>query len=231
MLAVLLVPALGHTFNVAGRYDSSEGKMTLQQSGDRVQGRYGNDNGELTGILFDSTLDGFWIENSSSRRCSTPKNGRYYWGRVKLEFSGSGFSGKWGYCEEPLNSTWSGTRLSGGAGMPALPADSADALVIDGGTRLEGVWGSTEGDIRFRQQGNRLSGRYATDNGEIVGTVDNNVLRGFWIEDHSGRRCATPRNGRYFWGRVEFRFSGDSFSGRWGYCDEGLSGSWSGQRK
>jgi len=95
MLSVLMLPGIGQAFNVAGVYDSSEGVLTLKQSADRITGRYTKDNGELTGLMFDNIFEGFWIEDGSDRRCSTPKNGRYYWGRVTLVFTGNGFSGKW----------------------------------------------------------------------------------------------------------------------------------------
>lgn len=231
LLAVLLIPGISQAFNVAGTYSSTEGTLTLRQSGDRVTGRYTNDNGELTGQMFESTLEGFWIEDGSDRRCSTPKNGRYHWGRVSFEFSESGFSGTWGYCNDAPSRPWNGSRTSGRQAAPPPDRGEADPFAISDGVSLEGIWGSTEGDIRFHQQGNRVSGRYTNDNGELVGSVNNDLLRGYWIEDHSNKRCSSPKNGRYFWGKIEFRFTGNSFAGRWGYCDDALSGTWSGQRK
>ncbi|MDD2500581.1 MAG: hypothetical protein PHN92_07160 [Geobacter sp.] len=231
LLAVLLIPGISQAFNVSGSYSSTEGAVTLHQSEDRVTGSYTNDNGELTGLMFNNIFEGFWIEDGSDRRCATPKNGRYHWGRVTLSFDGNGFSGVWGHCDDKPARSWTGSRSSGRQVTPPSDRGEADPFAINDGTLLEGVWGSTEGDIRFRQQGNRMSGRYTNDNGELVGTVNNDVLRGYWIEDHSNKRCSSPKNGRYFWGRIEFRFSGNSFSGRWGYCDDVLSGSWSGQRK
>ncbi|MDK9717005.1 MAG: hypothetical protein OEL57_03750, partial [Trichlorobacter sp.] len=51
LLAVLLIPAISLAFSVAGSYSSTEGAVTLHQSGDRVTGNYTNDNGELTGLM------------------------------------------------------------------------------------------------------------------------------------------------------------------------------------
>lgn len=232
LLVLLMLPGIGQAFNVAGVYDSSEGVVTLKQSGDRITGRYTNDNGELTGMLFDTTFEGFWIEDGSDRRCSTPKNGRYHWGRVTLEFTGSGFSGKWSHCNDTPSHAWTGTKRGGRpSAPPPPPSGDADPFVVLDGVNIEGAWSSSEGDISFRQQGNRVAGRYTSDNGEIVGSLDNDRLRGYWIENHSNKRCNSPKNGRYYWGRLEFRFSGNSFSGRWGYCDDAFSGNWSGQRK
>lgn len=232
LLALLMLPGIGQAASVAGTYDSSEGVVTLKQSGDRVTGRYTNDNGELTGVLFDNTFEGFWIEDGSDRRCSTPKNGRYHWGRATFEFTDNGFSGKWGHCNDTPSHAWTATKRGGRpSAPPAPPSGDADPFVVIDGINIEGNWGSSEGDIRFRQQGNRVAGRYTSDNGEIVGSLDNDRLRGYWIENHSNKRCNSPKNGRYYWGRLEFRFSGDSFSGRWGYCDDAFSANWTGQRK
>ena len=231
LFTTLLLPAICAAFTVTGTYSSTEGAVTLHQSGDRVTGSYTNDNGELTGLMFGNIFEGFWIEDGSDRRCATPKNGRYHWGRATLTFDSNGFSGVWGHCNDAPSRPWSGSRTSGRQTAPPSDRGDADPFAISDGSSLEGVWGSAEGDIRFHQQGNRVSGRYTTDNGELVGSVNNDLLRGYWIEDHSNKRCSHPKNGRYFWGRIEFRFSGNSFSGRWGYCDDALSGSWSGQRK
>ena len=226
------LPDLGQAFTVSGSYDSTEGPMKLRQQGDRVTGSYGSDNGEISGVLYERTVDGFWIEDSSARRCSSAKNGRYYWGRISMEFTGNGFSAQWGYCNDAPTSPWTATRTSGPrSAAPAPERETADPFVVKDEVNISGAWSSTEGEINFRQQGNRVTARYASDNGEIVGSINNQTLRGYWIEDSSNRRCSSPKNGRYYWGAIEFTFEGDRFSGRWGYCNEALSGSWSGQRR
>lgn len=230
---IAILPGMGQAFSISGTYNSTEGAMTLRQQGDRITGNYGSDNGELTGVLYDQTMEGFWIENSSGRRCSTPKNGRYYWGRVSMQFTDDGFTGQWSYCNDAFTSSWNGTRSSTPPRTKPMPPAHRDddPFVVSGELSIEGNWSSTEGDIRFRQQDSRVSGRYANDNGEIVGSLQNSVLRGFWIEDSSSRRCSTPKNGRYYWGTIEFRFDGNRFGGRWGYCNDSPTQSWTGQKK
>ncbi len=231
---LLLAPALAQAFTISGNYSSSEGAVTLQQNGDRISGRYTNDNGELTGLMFGNIFEGFWIEDGSDRRCATPKNGRYHWGRATLTFDSNGFSGVWGHCDDKPTRSWTGSRSNGGGQgfEPPAQADHDPFTVNTEGPSLEGIWSSSEGAITFRQQGNRIAGRYTNDNGEIAGVLHNDTLSGYWIEDHSAQRCQSPRNGRYFWGRMEFRFSGNRFSGKWGYCDGPLTaGAWGGERK
>lgn len=213
--------------SVDGTYKTSEGDMTLKQSGDRISGRYATDNGEITGVLYDTTLDGFWIEDHSDRRCPSPKNGRYYWGRVSWEFNDNGFSGTWGYCNDSPARQWTGTRTGGGRASYGSDSDG----FAEESHSIEGTWGSSEGDITFRQNGSKVSGRYSQDNGEIIGRIKGSDLDGYWIEDHSDKRCGSQKNGRYFWGKIQWRFDGDRFSGKWGYCEDSPSRQWTGQRK
>ena len=60
------------------------------------------------------------------------------------------------------------------------------------------------------------------------------VLDGHWVEDGSGTRCATQREGSFHWGRIRYEFSADwsTFQGGWSYCEEAPgSGNWTGTRK
>lgn len=226
-LFVLLVPVISLAFDITGSYSTSEGNMTLRQNGDRVSGRYTQDNGEITGVLNDMILDGFWIEDHSDRRCSNSKNGRYYWGRISYEFTENGFSGTWGYCNEEPSRKWTGKRSN----IPASQSNASKFVVEKEAESIEGAWSSSEGDITFRQDGSKVTGRYTQDNGEIMGTMRGTSLDSYWIEDHSDRRCSSPKNGRYFWGKLQINFDGDRFSGKWGYCDDKPSRQWTGKRK
>jgi hypothetical protein len=82
----------------------------------------------------------------------------------------------------------------------------------------------------LRQTGAVITGNYPEDRGEITGTMSNNILTGYWIEDASGQRCTTPKNGRYFWGRVRAVFEANRFTGTWGYCEAEPMTPWSGTR-
>jgi hypothetical protein len=194
--------------------DSPHDPLTLTQVGSTVTGvRNTPENGELVGTLTGNVLDGFWIEDMSAQRCTTARNGRFYWGRVQMTFSGDTFEGKWGYCDSELAGTWKGTR-SGVAGV-------------------SGLWDSNlEGPLTLVQEGSTVTGTHNTaENGEVVGILSGNVLDGFWIEDMSAQRCATARNGRFYWGRIQMTFNGDRFDGKWGYCDGDLTGTFQGSRK
>ena len=110
------------TVNVAGQWRTSEGVMTLTQNGRAVTGNYTNDGGEIVGEMNDNVLEGWWIENSSNERCAAPKNGRYYWGRIRFTFSGERFAGTWSYCDKPATvNPWTGERIdtasAGGASL------------------------------------------------------------------------------------------------------------------
>lgn len=96
---------------------------------------------------------------------------------------------------------------------------------------IAGVWESSEGDIIFQQSDSDVSATYTQDSGVLEGKMSNNVLTGYWIEETSNRRCDTPRNGSYYWGRIVFVFEGSSFTGLWGYCEDQPKDSWTGNRK
>ena len=95
---------------------------------------------------------------------------------------------------------------------------------------IGGVWNSSQGRITFHQNGADVSATTTQDNGTIKGSLEGQVLRGYWSEDGSPRRCDTPRDGRHHWGRLLLIFDGSSFSGLWGYCYDEPSLKWTGQR-
>ena len=203
---------------VAGLWDTNLDRphdpLTLAQEGNTVTGRYNAaENGQMIGTLSGNALDGFWIEDKSDQKCATARNGRYFWGRIQITFNGDTFEGKWGYCDSDPRSRWQGTRKTV-AGIP-------------------GVWDTNlEGPITLTQEGNSVRGIHnRVENGEIVGTLNGNVFDGFWIEDKSDQKCASAKNGRYYWGKIQMTFNGTTLDGKWGYCDGGLSGSFQGTKK
>ena len=86
----------------------------MRLDGTKVEGSYGSDNGEIIGeMTYPQRFEGYWIEDESRTKCSEPKNGRYYWGKVTWEFDSDmcSFKGKWSYCDEKPSSSWSGTFI------------------------------------------------------------------------------------------------------------------------
>ena len=62
--------------------------------------------------------------------------------------------------------------------------------------------------------------------GILKGRYRNRVLTGDWIQAKSKKKCTSQKFGTYYWGRFNFVFDGDSFAGKWGYCDDGLDDEW-----
>ncbi len=107
---------------IAGKWKTSEGELTLNQSDNQISGRYSSDGGEIVGELNGNALEGYWIENGSSQRCATAKNGRYHWGRIRWTFDADKYTGAWSYCDKPVPSSgnrWTGERLGAAAPAPA----------------------------------------------------------------------------------------------------------------
>ncbi|GAB4339347.1 MAG: hypothetical protein Kow0089_12120 [Desulfobulbaceae bacterium] len=98
---------------VVGTWKTSWGNMVIRREGDGVVGMYDSDNGRIFAKISGGVLEGYWVEDTSSRRCGTAMHNSNYWGRLHLEFSDDGrrFTGRWGYCDGPLDhADWKGER-------------------------------------------------------------------------------------------------------------------------
>jgi len=85
-----------------------------------------------------------------------------------------------------------------------------------------GDWdgGSVFQRMTLTQNGPSVAGSYAVRGGHIFGRLQGGVFEGVWSQDGSQSRCSQPASdGRYNWGRVVLRLTGDSFSGGWSYCE------------
>lgn len=113
--------------------------------------------------------------------------------------------------------------------MVALPMGgaSAQAITTDGSPSY---WNSSQGEVTLRVFGTDVYGIYSNDNGRINGSYRQNVFDGFWAENSSGVRCASSKMDSFYWGRIRWTFGATGFTGQWSYCDQELSGSWSGRR-
>ena len=95
-----------------GAWNTSEGSMTLQQSGGDVSGTYSQDNGRIEGQVSGSRLTGYWGEDSSANPCPTQRLGTSAWGRIDwaLDADARHFSGRWSYCDAEPAGSWTGDR-------------------------------------------------------------------------------------------------------------------------
>ena len=75
-----------------------------------------------------SAYSGYWVQESSSRRCDTYREGAdgeptYHWGQFELTFVDAGFPARWyadiGFCDQEPVIRLNGTPLVGGE--PAVP--------------------------------------------------------------------------------------------------------------
>jgi hypothetical protein len=149
----------GPAANVAGKWKTSEGELTLNPSGNQVSGSYTSDGGEIVGTLRGNVLEGWWIENGSSERCAVAKNGRYHWGQIRWTFDGDKFAGVWSYCDKPLPGSgvgWTGERI-GVTPSPGASGADGDWGVVEttpGMYRLE----QSTGQVKIARQGNNPGG-------------------------------------------------------------------------
>ena len=103
-------PAAAAAGNISGNWNSSEGLVQLRQTGNSVSGSYPASGGRISGTISNGTLSGYWIQTKAQRQCSSAVEGSPYWGIIQWVFSGNGFVGKWGYCNDAPSQNWSGSR-------------------------------------------------------------------------------------------------------------------------
>ncbi|MBD2654084.1 hypothetical protein H6G45_11435 [Synechocystis sp. FACHB-383] len=216
-------PALAQV-SIAGDWSSSWGTVRLSQNGTSVSGYYAKPDQLLEGSISGNVLSGYWTKNMSARRCTTSRNGSFYWGRVRLVFNDSTFAGDWGHCGDEPTKKWTGSRSSQStASTPSVPP-------VASVTSIGGNWTSSWGNISLNQNGANVTGYYAKPDQQLEGTMSGNILSGYWTKSSSGRRCTTSRNGSFYWGRVNLVFNGPTFSGLWGYCGDEPTRNWSGNQ-
>ena len=84
----------------------------------QASGEWEGGEARIWGSLLDGVLKAVWSQETSQRRSVKPAaDGRYYWGRVVLRFTGDTFSGEWAYCGAP-----SAGRFDGAAAGARIPA-------------------------------------------------------------------------------------------------------------
>jgi len=128
-------------------YDTGFGRMTIERwDRDGVAARYagqnedGSDAGRVDGTMEvyagdgAATVRGHWYQANADQRCSSQRNGTYYWGAVTLVFDRErdSFQGYWDYCDPggAPESAWHGQRV----GRDPAIAAAVDAQIASGGS-------------------------------------------------------------------------------------------------
>lgn len=115
--------------------------------------------------------------------------------------------------------TVSGDKNYGGKARASYEAKNKP--VIGDCDSFDGHWDTSYGPLTIDMDGNRATGtyQYYSDPGTVVGSVSLNILEGEWMQtDHSKG-----------WLRFELSADRKSFSGVWGYENEGVFDSWIGE--
>ena len=110
----------------------------------------------------------------------------------------------------------------------------AETLEDTAAKSLTGAWTSEFGDTMLIDTDlPAFKARVNFKQGRITGDLHGNALEGFWIQgnESSRGRCKEKRDGSTDWGRIQLDFTGDSYKGKWGYCDGNLSYRLAGKRK
>ncbi len=189
-----------------GTWSTNWGDMTLTQSGSTVTGTYAHDTGHITATVSGNYLQGTWSEAPSY----APPNdaGDVEW---TLSSDGKSFTGHWRYDSSGAWQPWTGTKTSS-----PTPAPTPSTGILDWGD----TWNTDWGQMELFQNGDRVTGTYEYNNGQIDGTASGDTLTGTWSKAPS---YAEPNDA----GNFEFQMSKNrtEFYGNWRY---GSCGHWNG---
>ena len=178
----------------AETYSSNWGVVKINRiNGNNWGGTYLDGKALLYGSKSSSgQFSGHWIrKDGSSRRCNYPISGSYYWGRATLQFSGSGFRGQYGNCDDEPRGNWSGEIVTQ---QPPQPQQ----------VRLDGWWkGNNSGYYSIQTSGTTFQMKGFNNDGSVLnlydGTIKGNTITGRWknyCDNRSGNATLRYSNGR-----------------------------------
>ena len=102
------------SLNVAGKWRTNYGVLTLTRNGDQITGAY-DGNGGVTGQLSGDQVTGYWMRTGPTLLCPQAREGTRWWGRFVWTFSDANtFTGANSACDaapQPPRSPWSGARI------------------------------------------------------------------------------------------------------------------------
>jgi len=166
-------------------------------------------------------VNAYWVENGSAKDCSYPIDGSVNWGRLVGTIVAGRTNWQWSYCEDPPTKNW----------WVECPAELATGPtpVPSGGSSHVGpkTCSSRYGNFIFNGASSGLLAEYGSDEGRIFGEIAGDAIDGVWVEAGSARRCDTPYDGSYHWGRFVGRLTPAGFEAEWSYCDAAPSSAWS----
>ena len=154
-------------------------------------------------------FSGHWIrKDGGSRRCNYPISGSYNWGRANLQFSGTGFSGQFGTCDNEPSGSWSGQIVTQ---QPPQPQPQPQPV------RFDGWWkGNRSGYYSIQTSGTSFQMKGFKNDGSVLnlydGTINGNTITGRWKNYCNNRSGNTTL--RYSDGLLK-RIAGSSKNTSW----------------
>lgn len=206
-----LKPGTGRGISIpTGDFSTDFNALRFHQDGNKVTGTYDHRNGRIEGTLNGRTLTGRWTQD----------NGK---GRFVFEFNEgfTAFEGKWSYDDNEPTGTWNGKLIGAQeASRPSGSDQGARKAAPAAASLPTRDFSSSFNDLRFRQDGDKVTGTYDFRNGRIEGTLSGHTLTGRWIQENAK-------------GRLVFEFNDDftAFTGKWSYDDAEPTGTWDGKLK
>jgi len=204
--------------NLTGTWDSPEwGLMELIQLGNKLTGLYTHDDGQISGNVDGQNITFTWWEKTvKGMPYKNAEKGQRGEGYFQISDDGNFIKGEWRYeGSQNWDGQWSARRKF---------------------TRvnLNGKWNSPEwGMMEFKQNGEKITGRYDYDGGQIAGELKNNrITFRWWEKTPAGEPYEIAPKGERGDGYFDVSADGRTLSGEWKYeGSSGWNGSWTAKKQ
>lgn len=199
---------------------SQEGTLRFTDAQSGRIAVYEKDEGRIIGDRNGRSVNAYWVEKSSATKCGYPIDGSYHWGRLVGSIAAGRSTWKWSYCEAtPTKSWWVKCPQELATGPTPVPRGGSSDI----GPKS---CASSYGAFEFNGASQGLLARYGSDEGRLFGDIAGGAIDGVWVEKGSARKCKTPHDGSYHWGRFVGRLTPAGFSAKWSYCDAAPARAW-----
>lgn len=218
-----------------GQMKTYEFDLVISQSGNQITGSSSYYNWAISGIASGNNFEGRWSNKMSAQEAG------HVFGPVKLTLDSAGrsfsgqFIGEYHYGVWDPRFTVTGYRAGTSPAQPVIPQPTYNPPLNPQPTgqtsptlskQFTGKWNTDFGEMVLKQDGDKLTGTYYGQDGNITGTVSGDTATGTWSESPSFQ---PPWKA----GDFIFTLSGDgtAIKGKWRWGTCGWDGDIRGTRK
>jgi hypothetical protein len=191
----------------SGTWQTDFGTMTLTQVGAKITGKYDHQDGIVSGTASGNVFSGIWKESDDEGTMT-----------FTLAPDEQSFTGTWVETKPSPSqpSNWNGSRTQSAAAatpQPVAPVAPPVKPLVD----WSGVWQTDFGAMTLTQNGDKITGKYESQEGVVSGTISDNSFTGLWKEtdDEGTFNFVISADGKSFTGTWKETSPNPSSGGNW----------------